>query len=196
MSLKAAAIGPPMDNSANATLLAKVVAARQDILGHDIFQNVLTDQALTIGTGGSRIEPYKKSAYQGCKAIAVASKPQILEPFYVSGFNIWKIDWLYLACPQVPINTSSLELLTAQYFEAPSYFPRPLKIGVQTVDADPSTAQGELRTASPEEMKLAWLLAVHRDLCQGKEAELREWKKIGESMPVEFHLVATEEDMH
>eukprot|EP00971_Amphidinium_carterae_P334407 6469683-Amphidinium_carterae.1 len=56
-------------------LFAKVVAARQEILGHDIF----------------RIEPYKKAAYQGCKAIA--------EPFFVAGFNIWKIDWLYLACP-------------------------------------------------------------------------------------------------
>eukprot|EP00971_Amphidinium_carterae_P298769 5935681-Amphidinium_carterae.1 len=79
--------------------LGALVAARQEILGHDIFQNVLTDHALTIGTGGSRIEPYKKAAYKGCKAIAVASKPQTLEPFFVAGFNIWKIDWLYLACP-------------------------------------------------------------------------------------------------
>ena len=118
---------------------------------------------------------------------------------YRCGFNLFMTNLSWTATPGVPIVQGRIDTLVQYSFLKPGPIPFDFVIRVPTADYDPLRHKGALQCVSPEEVKVAFMMALARDvLAEGladREAVLKGWKRAALSITATFKLLQTEDDV-
>ena len=147
------------------------------------FNRILNVAALTIKGGGYQA-PYDPAAYKAAMATA---------GMYKCGFNFFHTNLSWSPTPSIPLVEGRIDMLGAYYFKAPSPMPFDLVLRAPNDEFDPLTHRGALECVSPEEIKIAFIRAVARDI-QSDDA-LKQWRKVALSTSVIFKKLESDDDV-
>ncbi len=158
------------DFQLNANHYLAVSAAVEQILGHELFENVMAMEPLALGSGGTEA-CFDKESYD------LAIQSSMAE--YRAAGSLWWIKVLKGGgFDKVPVNPAAVQQLKTFYFHEPTIFPEPIVIGIGS-DDDPMQLKGKLERLSPEELEHALLLRIaERMSSNAGPDELLEWRRV------------------
>jgi hypothetical protein len=153
----------------NSSHLAEVHAATRVIEQHDVFADIMSAAPLGLAEGG-------KTAVFNLADFNAAMQGDLKR--VEAGCNMF---WQDLNCDPIvshlPINKQKVASMAATRFAEPSW-PGTIVIAVRSGE-NPLERKGALRRLSPPELSHALILAVARDVTEGKAKNVLErWRRI------------------
>ncbi len=147
---------------ANADHHLRLSAALDVLAQHDLFANLSSECPLAIaadaGAASGVHAPFVQASYE-------TSMQRNFE--YTAGINIFWHGFKYTATPGIPLRSDAIDTLVQHYFPTPARYPGFLHISVPSLQFLPMEHKGALQSVSPEEMRVAFLLAIARDIQAG-----------------------------
>ena len=174
----------------NAPLLQKVQAALVALQDNDVFHNIVDASPLGIKSGDSDSgvqSPFAKPAFTAAIAMHGA---------YTCGCNLFWTDFRFSATPGIPLRENAIDQLVRFYFETPAPMRQPIVVSVLDKETNPAEQKGSLAAISPEEVRLAMLFAIARDVAAGKTEEIRTWRRVVLSVNTQFVLHGSSDDRY
>ena len=153
------------------------------VMDTKLFKRIERESPLDIGNGGYQT-PYNAEDF---KTSIKANK------LYKCGFNLFAMNLQWSAMPGVPLVEARVDLLLEYYFKRPAAVPFDFVIRIPNLDFDPMTHLGGLQCLTPEEVKMAFLKAVVRDLSD--EGRMQEWRRVALTATAVFKVLETEDDV-
>ena len=165
----------PEERACNAQVHDKVNQAKRAIIDHPVFQNIMEASPLDIHAGDDantvgQIQPYSKQEFE--QAMRATGG-------YTCGFNLMGVDPHFSATPGIPLKPAAIDHLVQHYFSEPEFVPVTVQIAISR-GGDPETLgkSGQLKSFTPEEMRMAIYLAIKRDIDGGEEDDkLMRWRR-------------------
>ncbi|CAK0854596.1 unnamed protein product [Prorocentrum cordatum] len=177
----------------NAKYYAKLDAAEETIMQHDLFKNIGMMGALKIQTIGedndvsSHIAPFDKA---DCR-IALQSRS-----IYDCGFNAFHLLLKSSMSKSVPINEHAvLEFAKANFVDSNDVFPSMIHTAVEKDTDDVESLFGKLPVLSPEEPRHAFLFKLAERISAGADHdEIMGWQQMARSVTVRIHVMENNND--
>ncbi|CAE7790570.1 unnamed protein product [Symbiodinium sp. CCMP2592] len=203
-STPAAAAPAPADPSAavvvtpspchNTGYYTAVINARDEILKHPIFRNMISEAPMKISDAVAAHECGVQSVFDAADC-STALKAQGV---YRAAVNMFWVDMMLSATPNVPLNLSRTKSFSDQFFrKGPAHLRNPIVIAVAGADAEVDRMKGSWQMISPEEMVHSVMLFVAGRINEGAEdSELQQWKAILLSTPAQFEIVSGEDAIY
>jgi hypothetical protein len=170
--------------TANETLYKQMTDDSAAIFGTEVFNGIVDKLPLAIGRSGGHQAPYSAEDYK----LAMTSVG-----IYKCGFNVFMTNLAWSATPSIPLVEGRVKMLLDYHFAQPAHFPFELTIGVPAASFDPLQHKGGLQCISPEEIKMAFLRAIARDV-EAPE-RLQEWRTVALTTSVRFKVLESEDDV-
>jgi hypothetical protein len=168
----------------NETLYKQMADDSAAIFGTEVFNGIVDKLPLAIGRSGGHQAPYSAEDYK----LAMTSVG-----IYKCGFNVFMTNLAWSATPSIPLVEGRVKMLLDYHFAQPAHFPFELTIGVPAASFDPLQHKGGLQCISPEEIKMAFLRAIARDV-EAPE-RLQEWRTVALTTSVRFKVLESEDDV-
>lgn len=172
----------------NSQIIAKMVANLEVIKNHPTFAGIETmDPAVISDNAESGTQmPFTKAHFEN--AIKHRSS-------YKCGDNFFRCDHTKTASRGVPMVEANIESLISHHFLEPAPLPLNMVIPVKT-DEDPTQRRGVHLCVTPQELRIAFINAIARDISNEVEDEtLAEWRAHALSCPFEYRLLDSDEDV-
>ena len=115
---------------------------------------------------------------------------------YKSSINFMWINMLFTPTPGVPIQESRVDGLMEYYFKEPAPYPVELIIAVPDKEYAPTEHKGALVNVNVEEMKMAYLKAIARDIDRKKKSAVERWRHSLLTVTAEFRVLSSEDDIY
>lgn len=118
---------------------------------------------------------------------------------YRCGFNLFMTNFSWTATPGVPVVQGRIDMIMDYHFKTPGPIPFDFVLRAPTVDYDPFRHKGAIQCVSPEEIKMAFMKAVARDVrateLADRDTVLKGWKRAALSVTATFKHLPTEDDV-
>ena len=116
---------------------------------------------------------------------------------YKCAINFMWLNMLYSPTPGVPIQESRVEGLMDFYFKSPAPYPIELIIAVPSKEYPAAEHKGALLNVSTEEIKMAHLRAIARDITsKAPKCVLEKWRHSLLTVTAEFRVLGSEDDIY
>ena len=176
-----------------AEFLAVMKETDEQVKSHADFSNVVNEMPLGLGEALSDAELKKrrvgyKAAFDADSYAGVFQSTLVFE----CGGNFFWVDHSKTTHSCVPPNLKGVHMLRDRDFAQPCRYPGVLKIRVPTKKWNPLEHLGAMQSMSPEEVGLAYMMAMSRD--HGNPEKMKEWKYHVRTTTCVFELVESEED--
>jgi hypothetical protein len=153
--------------------------------------------------GGTQATKKAQSGYQATFDPAAFTAAMTNVGRYKCGMNLWWTNLLFSPSPGVPLTDARVDLLVDYYFKGPAPFPFDLVIAVPDTRFKPAEHKGGLQSCTPEEVKIAYLRAIARDVRRESDADavkgvstLMQWRHSVLTCTCEFKLLETDEAIY
>ena len=165
----------PEERACNAQVHDRVQQAKRAIIDHPVFLNIMDASPLDIHAGDDantvgQIQPF--SSQEFARAMTATGN-------YTCGFNLMGVDPHFSATPGIPLKPAAIDHLVSHYFSEPDFVPVTIQIAISR-GGDPASLgkSGQLKSFTPEEMRMAIYLAIKRDIDNNVEDEkLLRWRR-------------------
>ena len=165
----------PEERACNAQVHDRVQQAKRAIIDHPVFLNIMDASPLDIHAGDDantvgQIQPF--SSQEFARAMTATGN-------YTCGFNLMGVDPHFSATPGIPLKPAAIDHLVSHYFSEPDFVPVTIQIAISR-GGDPASLgkSGQLKSFTPEEMRMAIYLAIKRDIDDNVEDEkLLRWRR-------------------
>ena len=153
------------------------------VMDNKVFKHIEAQRPLAIGAGGCQT-PFNATDFNTSMSHS---------GMYKCGFNFFMLNLSWSATPGVPLVQGRVDMLMNYYFKKASPIPFDLVVRVPSGDFEPMKHVGGLQCVTPEEVKMAFMMAVVRDI--EDEAALKEWRRVALSATAVFKLLETDDDV-
>ncbi|CAK0827204.1 unnamed protein product, partial [Prorocentrum cordatum] len=154
----------------------RVTQAKRAIIDNPVFFNIMDACALDIHAGDDantvgQIQPFNSQEFE--RAMKATGN-------YTCGFNLMGVDPHFSATPGIPLKPAAIDHLVQHYFSQPDFVPVIVQIAIPK-GADPAALgkSGQLKSFTPEEMRMAIYLAIKRDIDNKDDDELH-WRAVNQ----------------
>ncbi|CAE7707229.1 unnamed protein product [Symbiodinium sp. CCMP2592] len=169
------------------------------IMGHHIFDDILTADPIGIHSGGNG-----NAATTGSKACYDAAdfdRAMKACGTYQGAGNLFWINFKWRPCSHVFTNMKAVEeVCKFNFSKGPAPFPWRIVVALPSSKLTAATLQkqfGALKRVSPEEQEAALLMAITRRIEAGAtDEELKQWRKTLLTVDMEFIPLPTEDDQY
>ena len=165
----------PEERACNAQVHDRVQQAKRAIIDHPVFLNIMDASPLDIHAGDDantvgQIQPFNSQEFE--RAMKATGS-------YTCGFNLMGVDPHFSATPGIPLKPAAIDHLVSHYFSEPDFVPVTIQIAISRGgDPAPLGKSGQLKSFTPEEMRMAIYLAIKRDIDDNVEDEkLLRWRR-------------------
>lgn len=203
---KAVAAAAPFDEppAANRALLQQLADDIAVITAHPLFAKIQESDPATIDAKLKDFSGHQAAFDASACAMALTSQGK-----YKCGANLFWINQLWSAAPEVPINPSAVDRLSSYYLETPGPVPMDLIIVVPQATFKPHHHKGALQCVSPDEVRIAYFGAIAKavracnasgGLTPAAAGELtqkvKQWRHHALSCTFEFKVLGSADDIY
>ena len=171
----------------NGTLYKQLADNVATVMDHKLFKKIESHAPLAVDKGGHQA-PYNEDDF------LVSIKENGM---HKCGFNLFMLNLSWSPTPGVPLADMRVDTFIDYYFKKAAPLPLDLVIRVPSAtDFNPMKHVGDLQCITPEEVKMAFLKALARDIANGAtEATLKEWRSFALSATAVFKVMESEDDV-
>ena len=205
---KAASAAAPADEPppANRALLQQLADDIAVITAHPLFTKIQECDPAAIDAQKKEFSGHQAAFDASACAMALTSQGK-----YKCGANLFWINQLWSAAPEVPINPSAVDRLSSYYLETPGPVPMDLIIAVPQSTFKPNQHKGALQCVSPDEVRIAYFGAIAKTVreCNAAHAggmtpaevgaltqKVKQWRHHALSCTFEFKVLGSADDIY
>ena len=168
---------------------ATLLNAWKTVEGHALFENIASEEPLTMAQGGS-LAPFNQNHF----ATALQGNDSLQS--YTCGVNLAWVNHTWSATPGIPIRNAAVEAVASKTFQEPAALDL-ITVAVPSPTFEVKKHKGALLRVSPEEMTTAFILALARDVSKNVSNEiLSKWRVAMVSTPCKFVVLPTPMDRY
>ena len=178
----------------NAAIQQRHVDNVHKVMKHHLWNDILNQVPLGISSSKSD-NSGSQAVFEQAKGVVALKKTT----WYMAGINFSWVDPFFLCGSVVPVMWTAVNGLMVQFFKTPAGFQEvPLEIAVfkASDDDDPDIffdKKGEWKSATPQEVMMAWYAAAARDIDDDELIE--EWHRHFISIAARFKVLDREDDL-
>ncbi|CAK0825748.1 unnamed protein product [Prorocentrum cordatum] len=174
----------------NKTILTEFFDAAKTVKNSPVFKDITTSDPVGLNEKG-------RSAIQAPFDPKVCASTMKLEKNYMCGGNFFWIGLEGLSSLGVPINPSAIDKLQKKYFSRPGVYPDTVVIAIPDMAFEPLAHRAALQCISPDEMKIAFVMALAKRINDGADAEkLKAWKHMGLTVSMHFKILPSQDEVY
>jgi len=183
------------ETNVNVSLYEELSNNMATILADKTFKKIESEKPLEIEDGGIQAPFHIDHFNTSMKAVGC----------YKCGFNFFALNLTWSPNPGVPLLGARVDMLVSYYFKQPAPVPFDLVVRVPSLDYNPMEHLGGLQSITAEEIRMAFVKAIARDVIahsaleknaqRASDQALKKWLPYVLSSTVTFKLLESDDDV-